>query len=69
MDQMTFSGAEYQKKKRKTPREIFTGVDGQTDSLEAVGKERSPLLPQGPERSASLSTVCHAASSLHAAVL
>ena len=69
MDQMTFSEAEYQKKKRKTRPRDLSGTKGQADSLEAVGEEDNPPLPQGPEWMASLSFVCHAASPLHAAVL
>lgn len=45
------------------------GADGEADSLEAIGKEGSPLLPQVPERTTSVSAVCHAVSPLHAAVL
>jgi len=68
MDQITFSEAEYQTKKRKTRRELFR-TDGQADSVEAVGKEGSALLPQGPERTASLPFVCDAARSLRAIIL
>ena len=56
MDQITFSEAEYQTKKRKTRREIF---------LERM----DPPLPQRPDWSTALPAVYHAPRSLHAVVL
>lgn len=55
--------------KAQNPSRDLSGADGQADSLEAAGEEGSSSLPQGPERTASLPTVCHAASSLYAVVL
>ena len=42
---------------------------GQADSVEAVGEEGSPILPQGPDWPSTVSAADHAASPLHAVVL
>ena len=69
MDQITFSEAEYQTKKRKTRREIFLDRMDNLIPWKQLEKKGSPLLSQGSERTAPVSFVCHAASSLHAVVL
>jgi hypothetical protein len=69
MDQITFSEAEYQTKKRKTRREIFLERMDKLIPWKQLEKKVALLLPEGPERTAPLSAACHAAGSLHAVVL
>jgi hypothetical protein len=68
MGQITFSEAEYQNKKLKTRREIFLERMDKL-ILETDGEEGDSLLPQGPERPATVPIVFHAAGSLHATLL
>ncbi len=47
----------------------LSGTDGHADSVEAIGEEGRPIVPQGPDWSPARSAAHHGQSSLHAAGL
>jgi hypothetical protein len=69
MDQITFSKAEYQTKKRQIRRKIFLALMDKLIPWKQLGKKVALYYPQGPERTASLAAACNALGSLHALVI
>ena len=67
MDQITFSEAEYQTKKRKTRREIFLERMDKLIPWKQLEKKVARYYPKG--RNGRPPYACHAAGSLHAVVL
>ncbi len=48
MGPLTFAELEYDRKKRRTRRELFLGADGAADPLGTTGRSDRAVLSEGP---------------------